>query len=90
MESHRPLVVNVINDAFSCCKQQSFIDVCVKSSKERVCLVRGLSDASLRLVGVVVLCHMHHKCFYTVCLKPAIGLFLKASLATPAPEFHNS
>ncbi len=36
VESHWPLVVNLVNDAFCYCLQQmSFICVCVKSSKER-------------------------------------------------------
>ena len=67
MESHWPVVVNFVHDAFSCCKRQhSFICVCVKSSKELACLVNGLSYATLTLVGLVNLCHMLHKISYTV------------------------
>ncbi len=45
----------------------------MNSSKELVCLVSGLSDASLRLAGLVNLCHMHHKIPYTVCLAVDLG-----------------
>lgn len=62
VESHWPLVIKFAHDVFSCCKRQhSFICVCVKSSKELVCLVSGVSDASLKFLGLVSVCHMHHK-----------------------------
>ena len=67
VESHWPLVVKFVNNVISCCKRQhSFICVCVKSSKELVCLVSGVSDASLKLAGLVSVCHMHNKSSYTV------------------------
>ena len=81
VESHWPLVVRFVNDVFSCCKRQhNFICVCVKSSKELVCLVTAVSDASLKLAILVSVCHMHHKTSYTVFLAVGSeGLFANTS-----------